>query len=247
LDALSSATTMQMHFQPIVDLETLEVLGHEALARFPTGSPERWFELAHQVGLGVELELAAIAKALTAMPALPGFMSVNASPVTLLSPELFELLDDVDATRVVVELTEHTRVDSYEEYELALDRLRRRGVRVAVDDAGAGHSSMRHIIYMAPEIIKLDRSLTIGIEHDPVRQSFTKAIVSFASSLGALIVAEGIDQEGEVGVLADIGVLAGQGWIFAKAAPLAERVGRNSEVIDLRFVDEARLASRISN
>ncbi|MDQ1396365.1 MAG: hypothetical protein QOG64_1624 [Acidimicrobiaceae bacterium] len=220
-EVLTGAAEIVMHFQPIVDLHSERVVGHEALARFAMGSPEQWFASAAEAGLGVELEVAAVNVALRALGALDGYVSINASPATLLSDTFWSLLQGSESDRVVIELTEHVRVEEYGRYEPALARLRQLGVRLAIDDAGAGHSSMRHIIHMAPEIIKLDRSLTSTVDIDPVRRSMVAALVTFGAAVNAVVVAEGVERPEEAEVMREMGVGFGQGWHFGLPTALA--------------------------
>ena len=187
-----------MAFQPVVDIRTGLVVGAEALARFhaePYRTPDVWFNEAWSVGLGLELELAAIARALESLVAIPKdtYIAVNAAPATLCSDGLLDLLQQFSLERVVVELTEHSRVDNYDALIAGIARLRAEGARLSIDDAGAGFSSFQHVLRLQPDIIKLDRSLTTDIDKNPVRAALATALVTFADSLGAQICAEGIE------------------------------------------------------
>jgi len=167
--------------------------------------------------------LAAVAAALRLLGKLPGdgFLAVNVSPGTAGSEELASLVATCPGERLVLEITEHVPVGNYEELVTALDRLRTTGVRIAVDDAGAGFAGLHHILRLGPEIIKLDIGLTRGIDADPVRRALASALVSFAREIGAIIVAEGIESGPEAATLADLGVVHGQGYFLAwpSAAP----------------------------
>jgi EAL domain-containing protein (putative c-di-GMP-specific phosphodiesterase class I) len=112
----------------------------------------------------------------------------------------------------VLELTEHVLVSDYEVLAAPLSRLRLSGVRLAVDDAGAGFASLQHILNLAPDIIKLDRALVREIHTDPARASLTSCLVLFADRIGATLVAEGIESEQERDALQDLGVGYGQGF-----------------------------------
>jgi len=212
-------------FQPVVDIRTGAVVGAEALARFnaePRRTPDVWFEEAWSVGLGLELELEAIRRALASLDELPPgtYIAINTAPSTLCSDALLELLQKQPLDRVVVELTEHARVDDYAATTAAVARLRALGVQLSVDDAGAGFSSFQHVLYLRPDIIKLDRSLTTDIDGHPVRAALASAMVTFAASLGARICAEGIEKEGELVALQKLGIGYGQGYFLARPAPL---------------------------
>lgn len=228
---LEGKDRFSMVFQPICSLSG-RMVGAEALARFrgpPRRGPERWFAEAEEVGLRRELEVAAAKVALSALPSLPPeiFLSLNVSPKTLLSGSFRKLvLENSDPTRVVVEVTEHARIDDYERLNAAFDRLRGPGVRLAVDDAGAGFASLRHILRLAPDFIKLDRTLIDGIEYDRSRQALAAGLISFAEKIEATIIAEGIEHSAEVDVLTALGVGYGQGFFIAKPAPLPLKTTR---------------------
>ncbi|MBA3876507.1 MAG: response regulator receiver protein [Anaerolinea sp.] len=218
-------------FQPIMDLETLRLAGYEALARFEVGAqrrPDLWFETAEEVGLREELELAAIRAAAHRFDDLPPdvFLSLNASPETAISEGLGEALLGLPLDRVDLEITEHAPVPDYAALSLALAPLRAAGLRLAIDDAGAGFASLRHIIRLQPDVIKLDISLTRDIDTDRARRSLAIALVSFAREMGLSIVAEGIETAAELETLRALHVRFGQGYFLGKPGPLPARAGR---------------------
>lgn len=212
-------------FQPLVELRSMGLVGAEALARFSSRRPDDWLADAHAVGLGVRAELAVILSAIrqAADPArgLPegARLWVNTSPAVLCSPELVEI---VRATSVplTVELTEHARVADYAPLHRAVDRLREEGVWFAVDDAGAGYSSFRHVLRLRPEAIKMDMSITRGVDRDPAHAELARALVRMASRLGAVLVAEGVETRAELDALLAFGVPVAQGHYLARPAPL---------------------------
>lgn len=221
IDRALAPGALTMVFQPVADLTTGDLVGAEALARFacePGRPPNEWFAEADAIGRGVELELDAVTAALDQLHRLPPgtFLAVNVSPATATSAEFDTLIAGHPAERVVLELTEHTRVDDYDALLSTLDGLRRRGVRIAVDDTGAGYAGFQHILGLRPHILKLDITLTRGIDADPVRRSLATALVSFATEIGATIVAEGIEVPEELSTLQDIGIPWGQGYHLAR-------------------------------
>lgn len=210
--------------QPICCLETGRPVGHEALTRFgtrPVRSPDQWFRMAHSVGLGFELERAALRSALARADDLPDgtYLSVNGSPEVFAQQETHEMLVDASGDGVVLEITEHAPVSDYGQLATRLGVLRARGARLAVDDAGAGFASLRHILQLSPDFIKLDRSLVSGIANDPARQALAEGLISFGTRIGVDIVAEGIEEPEELQVLRERGVRFGQGYLLARPAP----------------------------
>lgn len=210
--------------QPIHRLDTGRSAGCEALARFADAAsrpPSDWFNEAFEVGLGLDLELAAVGKALAATAYVPAdhYVSINVSPETVLSGRLEPLLAAAARPGLVLEVTEHARVDDYRALRSALDALRLYA-RIAIDDVGAGYSSLRHIVALEPDILKLDMSLTRDVDSDPARRALAGAMVDFASRIGASIVAEGIERIEEGEVLRDLGVGYGQGYLFSRPMPL---------------------------
>jgi EAL domain-containing protein (putative c-di-GMP-specific phosphodiesterase class I) len=206
-------------FQPIFDLVTRRVTGVEALARFnakPTAPPDVWFAAAEKSGQGQSLELLAIRLALRNVAYLPDglYIALNVSPRTLTSPELLTTLLDsgVPPNRLVVEVTEHASIPDYTPFQQARERLRLSGIRLAVDDAGSGYASFRHIVSLAPDIIKLDRGLIAGIDEDEARRALVAAVVMFALQSGAALLGEGVETAGELHVLETLGVEAAQGF-----------------------------------
>jgi EAL domain-containing protein (putative c-di-GMP-specific phosphodiesterase class I) len=201
--------------QPIIDLDRGEVVSVEALARFSDGrSPDEWFAEAASVGLNQALELAAVRSALGRLGELPPGtrLAVNVSAATAASPELAELLDGVPAGRVVLEITEHVAVADYVALAGALEGLRARGVHIAVDDAGAGFASMRHVLRLHPDVVKLDISLVRGIDADPAHRALVSALVSFARETHTSLVAEGIETAAELEAARALGVGCAQGF-----------------------------------
>jgi EAL domain-containing protein (putative c-di-GMP-specific phosphodiesterase class I)/CheY-like chemotaxis protein len=219
--AVENTAALRAVWQPIRALADGRIVGVEALARFrgpPRRGPSRWFEEATEVGLRRELELAAAAKALAGLEGLPKelYLSVNVSPQTLGGAAFRRLCASVDSERVVIEVTEHAPIENYERLKQALAQIRALGVRLAIDDAGAGFASLRHILRLDPDFIKLDGSLIAGIEDDVSKQALATGLISFADKIGATIVAEGIERFEEVVALRALGVHYGQGFYLGR-------------------------------
>ncbi|MDQ1712082.1 MAG: hypothetical protein QOE45_1532 [Frankiaceae bacterium] len=222
LDAV--AGTGRHHvLQPIVDVREGRAVGVEALARFATApfAPDLWFAEAEAVGLRLPLEVAAARTALASLPDVAGYVSINLSPDPIARGALDDLLAGVDRSRVVVEVTEHHVVDDYDTLLAALAPHRAAGLRLAIDDAGAGYASFRHILKLAPDFIKVDMSLVRDINLDPVRQALTASLLTFARTAGAQLIAEGVETQAELDLLARLGVTLVQGYLLGRpcAAP----------------------------
>ena len=221
---------LEVHYQPIVDLQSGGVIGVEALARFahrPVRPPDVWFLEAASVGLGINLEVVALELALQQLHRLPPgiYLSVNVSVDALMSDAFREILGSVPAERIVLEVTEHIPIDDYAAIGSCMQSLRSNGVRLAVDDAGAGFSSLRHIVDLQPEIIKLDIGLIRGIDADPARQALARALLSFArETYHATVIAEGIETVGELEVLRRLGCPQGQGFLLGRPERLSHEL-----------------------
>lgn len=211
--------------QPVRSLETGEIVTVEALSRFPTMptvTPDLVFATAHRAGLGPDLEIAAVRAALKVGHHLPATvaLAVNASPAALQAPEMIDLLVAHGDPGVVVEVTESSC--DHDELDRILVPLRSADLQIAVDDTGAGYSSLARTLILRPDIIKIDRALTSGIETDLGRQVLAEALVRFAAGLGARLVAEGIETATAAALLQEMGVRLGQGFHLGRPAPVDE-------------------------
>jgi len=211
-------------FQPIVDLTTGQAVGFEALARFdvePVRPPDTWFRMAAGVGLLEDLELAAIREAVARIERLPQgtYLSLNLSPDTAGARDFETALLGLARERTVLEITEHAEVPDYLALREALTPFRNRGARLAVDDAGAGFASLRHILQLEPDIIKLDISITRNVDADRSRHALASALASFGEEMGIELVAEGIETRAELEALQALGVRYGQGYFIGRPSP----------------------------
>jgi EAL domain-containing protein (putative c-di-GMP-specific phosphodiesterase class I) len=219
--------SIRVAFQPIVDLATKKVIGYEALARFPGDanvSTRTWFAEAAEVGLLREIEMLAIRTALGQLEKLPldAFISVNVSPGTAASDELRDALEDVDGSRVVLEINENAAAEGYDEVSEAVGALRSNGVRIALDDTGSGTVSFSSLFDVHADIIKIDIDVTHGIDTDPMKEAMASALKSLADRLGAMSLAEGIETEQELELLREVGVQAGQGYLFGRPESVSD-------------------------
>jgi PAS domain S-box-containing protein len=205
-------------FQPIVELGAGTPVGFEALTRFADGTPpDRMIAEAHSVGLGVELEVACLAAALEASETLPedAWLSLNASPELILHPtELPGLLAD-RSRPIVLEVTEHATIADYAALRQAIARLGPT-VSLAVDDAGAGFASLRHVVELAPRFLKLDIGLVRHVDRDPTRQAMIAGLSHYAARADCRVIAEGIEDTAELEMLRELGVPFGQGYLLGR-------------------------------
>jgi EAL domain-containing protein (putative c-di-GMP-specific phosphodiesterase class I) len=210
--------------QPIVDLASGELAGLEALSRFRDGrGPDAWYGEARETGQGLELDRLAFTNALRLLRRLPPrcYLSINASPELIRDPALrLELCSGRhDLERLVVEITEHVQIGNYPHLHDALAPLRERGVRLAIDDTGAGYASLSHVLQLRPDVIKIDRSLIADVTGDPARRSLVTALVLLALDLAATVTAEGVETPAELETLATLGVDHAQGFLLGRPSP----------------------------
>lgn len=224
---LARPRLLEPHYQPIVSLSGTRVAGYEALARFraePARPPDGWFAAAERAGLGAELQALALRRARSVARAagLPAgaFLSINVSPRHLADPGVAGILGAGSLDRLVIELTEQEAVTDYDALRQTLAPYRARGARLAVDDAGAGFASMRHVTELRPDIVKLDAQLVRGIADDHDRRASFDAFVGFARAVGAVPIAEGVEWPGDLAILARIRrPLLVQGYAIARPGP----------------------------
>ncbi|BBX18673.1 diguanylate phosphodiesterase [Mycolicibacterium duvalii] len=210
-------------FQALYDAETGRVVGVEALSRFPCEpfQPDAFFTQAALLGLDVELETAIVRRVLSLIPQLPAdvFVSMNISPAAALAVPWSDLLAQIDPARLVLEITEHDAVPDYGALDEVLEPCRARGMRLAVDDVGAGFASFSHVLELAPEFVKIDQSIIRHIDVDDARRRLARAIAEFAGQIGAAVVAEGVETQGELDAVAAAGIPLAQGYHLGRPQP----------------------------
>jgi EAL domain-containing protein (putative c-di-GMP-specific phosphodiesterase class I) len=223
--AVLGTGSLNILFQPIIDVAQRTVVGYEALARFegkPRRGPDVWFSEAHDVQMGLRLEMMALQKALAGLADIKAdsYLALNVSPQMILSGALDELLTGLPLARLVLEVTEHSSILDYGVLSQALAGLRKAGLRLAVDDAGSGYASFRHILKLKPDVIKLDQSLIRNIDNDPGSRALASALITFAQETGSGVVAEGVETEDELAMLLSLGVSTAQGYLLGRPAGL---------------------------
>ena len=215
--------TVAAYLQPIVDLDRGVVAGYESLARFvlAPASPPQWFAAAAELGLDGALEARAISAGLARRSELPPnrFLSLNVSPGGLLQPEVRAAFARAgDLRGVVVELTEQTAVEDYAAVLAVFGNLRAAGAHIAVDDAGAGYASLRHVTALRPDFVKVDANLISGVDRDPAKAAVIEMLGGLTSRLDAWLIAEGVETAGELEFLAGLGVPLAQGFGLGRPA-----------------------------
>jgi EAL domain-containing protein (putative c-di-GMP-specific phosphodiesterase class I) len=218
IDTIVRERAFQPVFQPIVDLATGRAIGFEALTRFDDGvAPDKRFVIAESLGLGLELEIATLRAALQAATTLGPrqLLNLNVSPGLVLEGKALRALIRGLPHRLVLEITEHSVIDDYEGFHRAV-RAIGPGIRLAVDDAGAGFASFRHILELHPAFVKLDRTMVVGIDADPAKQALVAGMCQFARSTRCRLIAEGVETEEERDTLKRLGVRLAQGYLLGR-------------------------------
>jgi EAL domain-containing protein (putative c-di-GMP-specific phosphodiesterase class I)/CheY-like chemotaxis protein len=224
LQRVISRREFAVHLQPIIRLSTSAVVAAEALTRFSDGlSPEIRFAEAASLGLGMALQRTTLEAAIEAARSMDPdvALSVNLSADVLEHEPAVGQLVAAAGRPLIIELTEHERIDDYAAVRAALRRLGPE-VKLAVDDAGSGYASLRHILALQPAYVKLDIEWVIGIDHDPVRRALVSGLVYFATETGCELIAEGIETTEELEALRGLGVQLGQGYLLGRPRSLAE-------------------------
>ena len=238
LRAALADDTLVLHYQPVVDLVSGQVLGVEALARWQHPEhgavpPTRFVHLAELIGLGPDLDRWVVRRALSegaallrtgALPA-GATVAVNLSARHIADPELEALVASwaeqvgMPAAQVVLEITETELMDDRELAVPLLRRLRARGFQVAVDDFGTGYSSLAYLRDLPVTSLKVDRSFVSGLADYPGARAIVASVLDLARALGLSVVAEGVETPEQADVLRELGCGAAQGWLWSRAVP----------------------------
>ncbi len=244
--ALSAPDGLAMVYQPIADINRGVVAGYEALARFSDvgeETPDQWFRSAVDATLVAKLDARVAKLALEHRSALaPGrFVTINAEPSSFGSKELDKvLLGCPSLDGVVIEITEHQKIGDHRQVLQCLGRYKDRGALIALDDTGAGYAGLSQILKLRPSILKLDRELVAGIDHDEARAALVEMIRVFANRIDAKVLAEGVETQSEATALRRLDIPLAQGYFFGR--PAAGFGGLESRAITTcaRFPSPAR-------
>ncbi|MBB1454787.1 EAL domain-containing protein [Pseudoalteromonas sp. SG43-5] len=229
IENIIKTNDITIYFQPIFNLSTNQLSGYESLSRFfiePYKTPDIWFKDAEKLGLGEALEILAIQNTLHCLDQFDekAYITINTSPQHILSGSIDKVLQSIDCNRIILEVTEHSPILDYQAMQTALQPLRSKGVRLAIDDVGAGYSSFQHILELEADIIKLDISLTQNINKDSRKFLLAKALCGFAKAINCSIVAEGIENQDELNTLRKLGVDNVQGYFIGRPAPIEDAI-----------------------
>lgn len=210
-------------YQPLVRMSDRKIIGVEALSRFSSDDPEQIFEKAAELELGRDLELAALALQLPEIAELPDdvYLSVNASAELICDDRFLSVLPAPSYHRLVVEVTEHSLEDDARLLQKQLNELHALGVRIAIDDVGAGYSGLQRIAQLEPDILKIDRSMITGIQDSLPQRAIVAALVHFSAETNASVLVEGVETQEEAKALMELGVDLAQGWLFGRPDTLA--------------------------
>lgn len=217
-----------IHFQPIVHFHSHQTYGFEALSRGPFNSffysPSRLFPYAEKEGLLYTLEKVARERAFEESRGISKeqklFINLNSQVIydSQFTPgHTISLLQqfEINPKNVVFEITERNAIHDFAAFRNVLNHYREQGFQIAIDDAGAGYSSLQSISELMPDYIKIDRSLISGIDHNEVKSNILEAFVSFTKKMNCEIIAEGIETEDELRRIIDLGIVYGQGFFIA--------------------------------
>ena len=249
---LNGTIPFTFHYQPVVDLQRGVAAGYESLVRFGgrlNWSPDRWFSAADQLGRKLELEMLVASSVLAARPILPQncFLAVNASPALLLSEQWDELLHRSSSLAgVVVEITEQDPITDYVAIQKKMSSIRAKGGMVAVDDVGSGYASLKHVMEVRPDFLKLDRGFIGGCHLDPARKALIEMIGTIARRLDAWIIAEGVETRPELEQLIVLDVSLAQGYHLGRPAPRMEPVSEHIQHAITKLVEARKGAGTIN-
>lgn len=236
IETIIESVAFRPVYQPVVDLASGTTIGYEALTRFSDGSrPDEVFATARECGLGIELEAVTLREAMSGARRLPSrsWLSLNVSPVMFGHVSRLEAILGLRSRPLVLEITEHDTIEAYGPLRDAINQLGP-DVRLAVDDAGAGVANFRHLVELRPDFVKIDISLVHGVDADVSRQAAVAGILHFAKAAGCAVIAEGIETDGELSMVSELGVGLGQGYLLGRPAPVEEwRSSRTARVRSL--------------
>ena len=216
-------------FQPVVNLDTRQVIGYEALSRGPSGTelenPEVLFELARDFDLVWDLEALCIQNVVPWLDEVcsRGFLFFNLESHFIQQlqhrgTDVFEPFFTCNR-QVVIEVTERSAIRDYRTFRRTLHELKKMGFMIAIDDCGSGYATLEAVAELQPDYLKVGHSLFHGVEHDPIRRRLVELVARCADTIGARTIAEAIETEEQLAVCRELGITEGQGYLLARPAP----------------------------
>ena len=257
-------TYLKIAFQPIIETRSGEVFGFEALARIPGSTCFNniadLFPFAEKIGQLYPIETLCRRQAITSYPAIAQnkeMLFLNINPQVLIDPEFAsghtrKLLSEkgLAPQDVVLEITERSAIEDFSTFRDALDHYRNQGYLIALDDVGAGYSSLQSVAELHPDFLKVDRSLIQGVNADPIKWALLETFVTFSKRIGCRIIAEGVETAEEMRTVVQLGVDYVQGFLVAR--PTFERMSINPEVMEildrvhrLKSIDQSPILSMV--
>lgn len=223
------ARTIRTVFQPLLKLDTREIIGYEALSRGPSGTdmenPEVIFEIARDFDLIWDLERLCIENVEPFLPEISqrGFLFFNLEShfiqqLQQRGTQVFEPFFE-HRNSIVIEITERSAIRDYRTFRHTLQNLKAMGFRIAIDDCGSGYASLEAVAELQPDYLKVGHSLFHGLENDPIRTRLVDLVARCAETVGAVTIAEAIETEEQLRICRDLGIQQGQGYLFARPAP----------------------------
>jgi EAL domain-containing protein (putative c-di-GMP-specific phosphodiesterase class I) len=225
VEQLTDISSFRTVYQPIIDLSTEEVAGYEVLSRGPDGafeSPGDFFRICIENEILTTVDLQCLQVCLAEIPRMKGTMRfhVNLFPSTLLETPVANLIKlfPEDRTGIIfcIEISEQQFITEPAYLRDQVNALRQAGILVAIDDVGFGRSSLETLILLEPDLVKVDRKYVAGLSNEPAKARLLRRLTNVAKSLGAEIVAEGIEDRRDLPLLKDMGVNYGQGFLWGE-------------------------------
>ena len=247
LRAALKRNELELYYQPLINIESNEIIGYEALLRWHHSEkglimPNVFIPVAEDTGMIVQLGEWVLRSALYEVANWPDHLSVavNLSPAQMRSPNLLPTIINALAStgvapnRLELEITESVLMNDNQANVELLHKIRSLGVRIALDDFGTGYSSLNYLRSFPFDKIKIDRCFVDEVDSREDCRAIIRAVTSLASSLGMVTTAEGVERSGQLNQLKEEGCIQVQGYLFSKALPATEVVGRTDKAVNMR-------------
>jgi EAL domain-containing protein (putative c-di-GMP-specific phosphodiesterase class I) len=240
IDAILEPRALSVAFQPVYEVQGAGLRVHylEALVRGPRGTAveaaDILFEYARRKNRAADLDRACLHAVLAEARSLPDAtrlgLNIHASTLAM-DPEFLNVLGDalslhgIHPSRLIVEIVEHAPPWDVDGFRNGLAGLRDIGAQIALDDIGLGHSNYLMILECRPDYFKIDRHFVRGARHDFYRQAVLSSVAQLARPFGAQVVAEGIEDDGDLTAVRQSGIALAQGFLLSEAHPVSHFAG----------------------